>query len=157
MDRLKQFTGATTLALATLGCVSPSQIDDGDYEARTVMGHDPADEAELLETRLSIDREGNTATFTLADDTELTASFDERPRAEWPSGCPTMHGDTEMEVLVLDLSPLTIASLEFVDPVLVAACPADSEIVVLTEDFGGGVTGGGPCSPDGPCLEFSPI
>jgi hypothetical protein len=139
------------LLVALAGCGDHNEIEPGSYEARSVRGHDSAEEAEILATTLDIDRDAATATFTLQDGTELSIGFTERPRSEWPTGCPSLN--TEMEVLVLDEPTLTIASFELVDPVLIASCPGDTTDVVLSED-GISSYGGVPCEER--CVFFVP-
>lgn len=144
--------GLSSLCVMLTGCGEHNEIEPGIYEAQEVRGHESTDEAVLLATTLDIDRTAATATFTLQDGSVITAGLRERPRSEWPTGCPSLN--TEMEVLALDLPTLTIASFELVDPVLIASCPADSTEVLLTED-GVSSYGGVPCEDR--CIFFEPV
>jgi hypothetical protein len=150
---------ALTLALPCLAaCSDRSEIETGYYEAYDLQGHSE-DRSQILATTLNIDRDADTATFTLDDGTEITTSWTTAKRDDWPTGCPTNYSNTQMEVLFLDESPLVIASLELTDPVLIAGCPANSTDVVLTEDDGsilGQGYGGVPCDGGSDvCLWFS--
>jgi hypothetical protein len=138
------------LCLFTAACGDRAEVVGGMYEASEARGHDPADEMMILATSLDIDRDSETATFTLHDGTVITSSLTGRPHGNWPSGCP--GSGTTMEILSLD-GPLMIESLQFMDPVLIASCPDYDPDVYLTED---GVSnyGGVPC--ESTCLHFRP-
>jgi formylglycine-generating enzyme required for sulfatase activity len=71
----------------------------------------------------------------------LLVPFVPRPRAAWPSGCPSNLGSTHMEVLALTTEELPLASTTVQRPVLVRDCPPDPMELVLRDD--GAIGGGG--------------
>lgn len=145
----------TLIGLAA-GCSDRSEIEGGNYEAYEVSGHDSAEQAAILATQLNVDRDSDTATFTLDDGSQIVTSWTTRDRSDWPTGCPTNYSSTKMEILDLDEDVIMIQSLAFTSPVLVASCPGGSTDVVLTEDVGSANLGGVPCDPGTDiCLWFS--
>ena len=100
---------------------------------------------------LGIDRDTRVAVFTLADGSEIIASFAPRDRTEWPSGCPANIGSTRMEVLDIKGESLDIGAVTFSDPILVRDCPPDQ--VILRSDGAIGGAGGACAHPNG-CIFF---
>jgi hypothetical protein len=104
---------------------------------------------------LQVDRDGRRVVLTRADGSQLVASFVPRDRSEWPSGCPTNINATRMEVLDIEVDPLTLGAVTFIHPVLVRDCPRDPVRLVLRED--GAIGGGGGACPNlDPCIYFTP-
>lgn len=104
---------------------------------------------------LGIDRDTRVAVFTLADGSEIIASFASRDRAGWPSGCPANIGSTRMEVLDIEEESLTIGAITFGDPILVRDCPPDPVQVILRSDGAIGGAGRDCAHPNG-CISFRP-
>jgi len=104
---------------------------------------------------VKIDRDQQTATFGLADGSEIVTSFVPRVRAEWPSGCPANLGSTRMEVLDIEKERLIVGTVAFSDPILVRDCPRAPFRLVLRENgaIGGG---GGACVDQDGCIFFRP-
>lgn len=102
---------------------------------------------------LEIDRDTHVAVFTLADGSEIIASFAPRDRTEWPSGCPANIGSTRMEVLDIEGESLDIGAVTFSDPILVRDCPPDPVQVILRSDGAIGGAGGACAHPNG-CIFF---
>lgn len=93
--------GACVLLGCLAGC-SPTRwvgIESGEYTV--VSGGGEANEAALQAIqKIKIDRDERAAVFTLADGSEIVASFTPRSRAGWPAGCPTNIFMHRMEVLI---------------------------------------------------------
>ena len=151
------------LALGTfvlLGCLagcSPTRwmgIESGEYTV--VSGGGEANEAALRAIqKIKIDRDERAAIFTLADNSEIVASFTPRSRADWPAGCPTNVFMHRMEVLGLEEDMLTIEPIVLNKPILVRNCPRDPVRVVLREDGEIGASGSAFSWTD-TCIHFRP-
>jgi hypothetical protein len=92
-------------------------------------------------TRLDASQDHQIAWIMFDDTTLLLVPFVPRPRAAWPSGCPSNLGSTRMEVLALAMEELPLASATVQRPVLVRDCPPDPMKLVLRDD--GAIGGGG--------------
>ena len=136
------------------GC-SPKRwadIEPGEYAPVQGIGQSNEAAVQAIQT-LRIDRDENTAVFTLTDGSELVTTFTPRVSKEWPGGCPTNIYSTYMEVLDIERDTLTIETLTFRDPILVRNCPPDPVRVALRED--GEIGGSGTaCTGSDECLLF---
>jgi hypothetical protein len=148
----------TVLALAGLvlsGCSLDRwvKVEPGEYTVLREPGMAQAAAAREIET-LQVDRETQRVAIRLVDGSEIVTSFVPRERSAWPSGCPANIQSTRMEVLELEVDPLTIGATTFQQPVLVRDCPRDPMRLVLRSD---GVIGGGgtACPYLEPCIYFA--
>jgi len=150
---------ATIAVIILVGCTLVGcsmnrwvEVESGTYAPTRGIGAAGQAAARTIQ-EVKIDRDHQTATFTLADGSEIVTSFVPRARAEWPAGCPANIGSTRMEVLDIEDDTLTIESVTFSDPILVRDCPPDPMRVVLREDgaIGGG---GGACTHLNKCAFF---
>lgn len=153
MNRVRLAAGlfSVLIVMVTLAACSAdrwAEVASGEY---TSVQGPQADTAEIA--TLQIDRERQTATFSLRDRSEVVVSFVARERTQWPSGCPANIGSTRMEVLDIEEERLAIGPITFDNPILVRNCPPDPMHVVLRED---GVIGGSgtACSYQEKCLFF---
>ena len=130
------------------------EVSGGDYipvDEGSIHNFPAAD----LITSMYVDRENNSVELILTGGSVLSASFVERPKQEWPSGCPANLGSTKMEVLDLEVNEITIGNLVINDPILVRNCPDDPERVILRED--GQIGGAGTaCAQNDTCIHFKP-
>lgn len=155
-NKLLSLAAVLVLVAPLAGCSTTKWvgIESGQYVVD--FDHSTANEVTMRAIQtLAVVRDERIVVITLADGSEITASFAPRDRAEWPDGCPAMLGSTRMEVLDLAEDTLTIASATLSNPILVRACPPDPVHVVLREDgeIGGG---GGACSWPSECIYFLP-
>jgi hypothetical protein len=131
------------------------EVAEGDYipvNAET-RGHDDSG-ISLIES-INVDRDRDTVEVRLMDGAIINVSFNARPKAEWPSGCPANLGSTKMEVLDLMVEDLAISHIILKSPVLVRNCPQDPEKVILRED--GHIGGSGTaCAGNDRCIHFKP-
>jgi hypothetical protein len=79
-----------------------------------------------------IDRDRRQVTFTLADSSEVTAPLTAEA-SKWADGCPTNLYSTRMEMLYLAENELTLESVTFRRPVIVANCPVPPLVITLQE------------------------
>jgi hypothetical protein len=131
-----------------------AEIESDDYVV--VCGGGETNEAAMdAIEKMNIDRDERVVKFTLADGSEVVASFVPREKEEWPAGCPTNIGSTHMEVLDIEKDTLTIDPVTLNNPILVRNCPQEPVRVVLREDgeLGGS---GGACTPPAECIFFGP-
>lgn len=145
---------AAVVGCVLSGCATWTGIESGEYVL--VCDGGEANEAAMRAIqKVEIDRDQRVAVFTLVDGSEMVTSFVSRDRAEWPAGCPTNIGSTNMEVLDIEEDALTIESVTFNNPILVRGCPPDPMRVVLREDgeIGGA---GGACTWPNQCIFFGP-
>lgn len=159
----KQLCSAAAFVLSAclVGCMltgcSPTRwmgIESGEYTV--VSGGGEANEAAMRAIqRMKIDRDERAVVFTLADNSEIVASFTPRSRAEWPAGCPTNIFMHRMQVLDLEEDTLTLGPIALDQPILVRDCPRDPMRVVLREDGEVG-TSGSACSWTDTCICFGP-
>jgi hypothetical protein len=130
-------------------------VEPGTYTVVRSAGR--ASETAAREIRkLEIDREAETATFTLVDGSQVAVSFTPRDRSDWPAGCPSNVNNTRMEVLDLGRDTLTIGPLTFTDPLLVRDCPPEPVHVVLREGAGEIGGSGTACAGTEECVTFAP-
>lgn len=101
---------------AEYGFKERTLYDESSGKEQPIPGHD-----KWKGTKLKLDREKGTLTFTLADGKEMSVSFTSAPRTEWLSGCPTNFSRSQIELLTLGKS-LEINGTTFTDPVLVGDC-----------------------------------
>ena len=144
------FVVMTTLALAACPDSETQKVAEGDYTVSDVQGHDATDLAEIQAVTLAVDRSTRSAVFTLSGGSQLNATWS---NTRGISGCPTMSGDTQLEVLEIEDATLVIGSMEFVNPVLTSTC--DNDIVLREADST--VNNSGWCSEaSDKCLLFEP-
>lgn len=143
------------LALLLAGCARQRwlKVESGEYTR--VLGTDEASRAAARHIRsLRVDHEAATATITLDDGSQILLALVARARSEWPAGCPTNFVNYQLEVLDVEASNLTIASMTFQEPVLVRNCPGDPREIVLRED---GPTGGSGSAQRDSSLVFGQV
>lgn len=141
------------LVLILSGCVRDRWLEVESGEYTQVRGTDEASRAVARQVRsLHVDREASTATLALDDGSQVTLDFVARERSEWPEGCPTNLIQHHLEVLDVEESNLSIASMTFQEPVLVRNCPGDPPEIVLREN--GPIGGSGSARSDS-CLVFA--
>lgn len=142
MKRLVGAAPALLLALLLVGCVRHRWLEVEPGEYTQVHGTDEASRAVARHIRgLSVDRDAETVTFTLDDGSKIPLTFTARERPEWPGGCPTNIILHHMEVLEVEESNLSIASMTFQEPILVRSCPSEPREIVLREERSAGGTG----------------
>jgi hypothetical protein len=105
-----------------------------------------------------IDRDHQVVWVFFEDTTLRIIPFTPRPRAAWPSGCPTNIQATRMEALDLPMDALALSGDDNVitvdHPVIVRDCPADPIQLVLRDD--GDIGGGVACAGAQTCVELAP-
>ena len=130
------------------------EVESGEYVVLAEPGMPQAAAAREIKS-LQVDRKTRQVVFTLADGSQIAASFVPRERSAWPSGCPTNIQSTRMEVLDIESDPLTIGATALDRPVLVRDCPREPVRLVLRSDgaIGGASTA---CPYPEPCIYFAP-
>jgi hypothetical protein len=130
------------------------EVEPGEYAVLRERGMIQAAAAREIES-LQVDRETRQMVFTLADGSQIVASFVPRERSAWPSGCPANIQSTRMEVLDIEVEPMTIGTTTFDQPILVRDCPRDPVRLVLRT--AGAIGGAGTACPyPEPCIYFAP-
>lgn len=151
---------AFVLACALAGCATTRwlAVEPGVYVVGRGQGEAHATASRIVDN-LEIDRDRRRAVFTLADGSEVVASFVARDQSAWAAGCPTNIYMDRMEVLDIEAETLSLNSLTLREPILVRSCPPEPVFVVLREDgeaWNTGASSGSACSGTEICIHFKP-
>jgi hypothetical protein len=143
-----------------VGCATTRwlAVEPGEYVVGRGQG-EAHETAVRVIRKLEIDREQSVAAFTLADGSEVVASFVTRDQPAWPAGCPTNIYMDRMEVLDIEAETLSLDAITLSEPILVRSCPPEPVFVVLREDGEIGnarVASGSACSGTVTCIHFKP-
>ena len=143
-----------SVSLAATACGDDDAlVANGSYAVSNVQGHSGADLAAVQAVELTVDRSNRTATFELQSGTQLSFTWS---GTSWTRGCPTMQGDTRMEVLEIEDATLMIESMAFAKPIIAADCGSGGNIVLMQADDLGDA-GSAPCTVSAEkCLTFQP-
>ena len=149
---MKKFTVGLLIAVVLstpLGCSTYGwiEVEPGQYAVIDIHSESNGATISGIDT-LVVERESNTITIELEDDSQLVTTFVSREKEEWPTGCPSNIGSTRMEVLYIQSSNLSIAGMTFNNPILMRNCPPNPNTIVLREDGTIGGAGSACAWPD---------
>jgi len=130
----------TAVGAALTACGGSAPIGDGRYElVGVVSGSVPTTPSGTL--ALTIDRTAATATLERPGAAAITWAIGAQA---WESGCPTQQGGTDVEMLTLSESPLSLEGLSFSTIAVIASCGRPYRQIDLHDPTqGGGVYLGG--------------
>ncbi len=122
------FLPLCVIALALSACSKPpSSIKDGAYQATEINGVDEKMTAVVKNVPMIFER-GNLRVSFEVPGGKVPISMSQRKEDTWPEGCG--HA---LEIMGFGTS-LQLDTLSIQTPILVKACPVESDVIVLRED-----------------------